>query len=123
MSSEPVWVVMTPESVPERWRGRVVSLSLIPLVGTEARELLNRHHLAADLSREEEEVARVAARGVSPDEIARELHVSKRTVYRRLAALRRAVGAMSATELTAELARRGFGGNGSSPPGSSSGGR
>ena len=103
-----VWVLVSDEDVPDRWRDRAVPLSLIPLLPEEADGILRTGWTDALASPEDEAVARLAARGASANEIARELHMTPRSVYRRLARLRDRLGARSSAELVARLAEHGF---------------
>jgi DNA-binding CsgD family transcriptional regulator len=99
---------MTEEDVPARWRDRALRLSLVPLLPEEADGVLRDGWTDAIATPEDEEVARLAARGASATEIARELHMTPRSVYRRLARLRDRLGARTSTELVARLAEHGF---------------
>ena len=68
-----------------------------------------RHSEAGPLVAPElDAVARLASRAVPADEIALILHISRRTAYRRLAALREMLGARNAAELVALLRDRGY---------------
>ena len=107
-SGRRVWVLVSDEDVPDRWRDRAVPLSLIPLLPEEADGILRTGWTDALASPEDEAVARLAARGASANEIARELHMTPRSVYRRLARLRERLGARSSAELVARLAEHGF---------------
>jgi DNA-binding CsgD family transcriptional regulator len=60
------------------------------------------------LAPELDAVARLASRAIPADEIALTLHVSRRTAYRRLAALREMLGARNAAELVALLRDGGY---------------
>ena len=102
------WVILPDEAVPARWRGRAIAMSLVPLLPEEARQVLAGGQTIPSVSEKEEAVARLAARGLTVDAIARQLDVSVRTVNRRLAKLRQLLGVSSTAQLAAELARRGF---------------
>lgn len=102
------WVLLSPETIPERWRGRATTVSLVPLLPREAQQLLREGRVMPEVPEQEEAVARLAARGLKASSIARMLGVSPRTVHRRIARLRERLGIGSSTELAAELARRGF---------------
>ena len=103
-----VWILMAPDLVPERWAGRVRQLAALPLLPEEVDAFLDKGRASPALSAEDEEIARHVASGCSPREIADSLHLAERTVYRRLARLRKRVGATTAEELAAKLARYGF---------------
>jgi DNA-binding NarL/FixJ family response regulator len=103
-----VWVLISEEDVPPRWKDRAVALSLIPLLPEEADGILRTGSTNLLASNEDEAVARLAARGASANDIARELHMTPRSVYRRLARLRDRLGARSSAELAARLNEHGF---------------
>ncbi len=81
---------------------------LVPLMPDEAAQLLETGTIPLGMTVEEEQVARLVARGESPETIAATLHMSKRSVYRRLATLRRRVGVENAADLPARLSQLGF---------------
>ena len=81
---------------------------LVPLMPAEATQLLESGTASLSLTVEEEQVARLAARGESADAIAEALHMTKRSVYRRLARLRRLAGAENAAQLAGRLSKLGF---------------
>ncbi len=83
-------------------------LALVPLMAAEADEMLAGRLIVPELSREDEGLARLAAQGLSAEEIAKRLHMTPRSVYRRLARLRERFGASTSAELAARLARLGF---------------
>lgn len=103
-----VWVLLSEEDVPARWQGRAVPLALIPLLPEEADGILRSGWTEALATPEDEAVARLAARGASANDIARQLHMTPRSVYRRLARLRERLGAGSSAELVARLTEHGF---------------
>jgi hypothetical protein len=102
------WLFLRSEAVPERWRHRAVSVNLIALLPHELTELLDGGSVQPAIDAATEGVARLAARGLTVAAMARELGISTRSVDRHLARLRDLFGSGSTTELTAELARRGF---------------
>lgn len=81
---------------------------LVPLLPGEASDVLSGDPATSELHGEDLALAKLIARGIPVESCARELHLTSRTVYRRLARLRRLVGVGSTSELVAELARRGF---------------
>jgi DNA-binding CsgD family transcriptional regulator len=105
---ETVWVLMPKAAVPPRWAGRAVDLALVPLGPEEARGILQDGSAAPSFDRDDEKLARLVAKGLSADEIARAAHMTPRSVYRHMARLRRKVGARSTSELISHLAREGF---------------
>jgi DNA-binding CsgD family transcriptional regulator len=104
----PGWILVAPSALPERWRDRATPMFLVPLLPEEARDVLAGEPAAPELHGEDLALAKLIARGVPVDDVARQLHLTSRTVYRRLARLRRLVGVATTGELVAELARRGF---------------
>jgi DNA-binding CsgD family transcriptional regulator len=81
---------------------------LVPLLPGEANDVLSGEPAGSELHGEDLELARLVARGIPVDDCARRLHLTSRTVYRRLARLRRLLDVTTTSELVAELARRGF---------------
>ena len=104
----PGWILVAPSALPERWRDRATPMFLVPLLPDEARDVLAGEPAGSELHGEDLALAKLVARGVPVDDVARQLHLTSRTVYRRLARLRRMVGVSTTGELVAELARRGF---------------
>ena len=107
-SDDRLWLVLDPDSVPDRWKERAFPAVVVPLTPEETAEVLNEGSTRPLMPAEEEAVARLAARGTSAEEIARELHMTSRSVYRRLARLRERMGARNAAELASKLSRSGF---------------
>ena len=105
---EGVWVLVPQDALPERWAHRALPLSLVRLLPGEAEQLLVNGSTAPAMSTEEEDLARLVASGKGAPEIATQLHMTPRSVYRRLARLRKRFGARTSTELAAILAKNGF---------------
>jgi DNA-binding NarL/FixJ family response regulator len=106
--SPEVWVFIRSESVPDRWRHRAVSVTLLPLLPDEAAQFFGQGNASPQLDPTDEAVARLAARGETVTTMARHLNVSTRSIDRHLARLRERFGVASTTELAVELAKRGF---------------
>ena len=102
-----VWLFVLGE-VPERWRERARSASLIPLLPEEAESVMATA-TSTPPDAEGDALMRLAARGLPAPSIARIAGVSIRTVHRRLARLREQLEVDTTAELAAELSRRGFG--------------
>ena len=102
------WLLLPPSQVPARWANRIVPLALVPLMPAEADEMLAGRLIVPELGREDESLARLAAQGLSAEEIAKRLHMTPRSVYRRLARLRERFSVSTSAELAARLARLGF---------------
>ncbi len=102
-----VWVLMDHEAVPPHLRERSVDLALVALLPRELESLLGERAVRL-ASAEDESVAALVARGVPTPELARHLSISRRTAYRRVARLKKQVGARSHPELVARLSELGF---------------
>ncbi len=101
------WFLVPPEALPEEWRERATPVYMIRLDGDELQGFaLPANELQKRLDREEKEIARLLARGLPPGEIALTLHLSRRSVFRRLARLRQLMGAKTNGELATKLARK-----------------
>lgn len=105
---EAVWVLVPKDALPERWAHRALPLSLVRLLPEESEQLLENGATSPAMSLEEESLARLVARGMGAPDIARQLHMTPRSVYRRLARLRKRFDARTSTELAAILAKQGF---------------
>lgn len=81
---------------------------MVPLLPEETKDLLAGRPVTGQLEPDDELVARLAAKGLSTEVIAKRLSMSPRSVQRRLARLRDRVGAHSKAELSTLLSRRGF---------------
>ena len=122
------WLFLSPDAVPEQWRSRARPAMYVPLLPDETKDLLAARPVLPSLSARDEHVARLAATGRTSASIARELGVSRRTVDRRLAALRDQFGVTSSAELAVRLSAHGLamtpepppvvGGQRSAPPNS-----
>ncbi len=107
-TSDRLWVLVNLEALPDRWKGRAVPLALVGLLPEEARQFIRGELPRVKLDRDDEELARLAARGVAVDDIASALHLTSRSVYRRLARLRRQFEARTNAELASRLTKFGF---------------
>ena len=114
---ERAWVLLATDAVPERWRVRAVAVSLVPLVGDEAADLLGGATVRPQLEPLDERLLGLLAGGETVAGIAVEVGVSQRTVERRLATLRRRLGAESTGALALLAARQGFAELTGEPPG------
>lgn len=103
------WLLLEPGAVPERWRGRMRHVAMVPLLPSEADGLLAGRPASPALDPSDEAIARLVARGLSVIAIAAELGMSTRSVQRRLVRLRELLGAESKAELAGLLAAKGFG--------------
>ncbi len=102
------WFLIAPHALPPEWRDRAVPVYLVGLGADEVRPFLAPQGESHALDPEEQAVARLAARGASPREIAATLHLSRRSVFRRLARLRHLHGVETNAELATKLAKQGI---------------
>lgn len=102
------WFLIAPHALPEEWRDRAIPVYMIRLGPDEVHPFLPPAEEADTLDPEERAVARLAARGASPRDIAATLHLSRRSVFRRLARLRARHGAATNAELATKLAKAGL---------------
>jgi DNA-binding NarL/FixJ family response regulator len=105
---EAVWLLVPEDALPDRWAMRAIRLSLVRLLPEESEQLLEQGVTSPALSAEEEGLARLVALGMGAPDIAEALHMTPRSVYRRLARMRKRFGARNSTELAAMLAKQGF---------------
>lgn len=103
------WLLLSPGAVPERWRDRVVDVSLIGLLPEEAAQILAGEPAEPALRGRDVELARLLACGQTIEAIAREMGMSVRGLQRRLTRLRGNLGVTTTGELRGVLARWGFG--------------
>ena len=99
------WLLLRPHLVPDRWAARAVEMRGVWLDADEVSGLLDQAGPEDRLSAEERELVPLVAAGLTRGAIADRLHLSPRTVQRRIARLRSRVGAETHAELVAVLAR------------------
>jgi DNA-binding NarL/FixJ family response regulator len=104
------WVLIASDDVPEQWRHRCIQVSMVRLLPGEASRLLSGSHNGPTFDHEDEELANLLADGVRVEDIADRMHMTRRSVYRRIARLRAELGVATVTELATKLSRLGFGG-------------
>ena len=102
------WFLIAPHALPEEWRERAIPVYMIRLGSDEVHPFLPPAEETGTLDPEERAVARLAARGASPQDIAATLHLSRRSVFRRLARLRHVHGVATNSELATKLAKAGL---------------
>ncbi len=102
------WFLIAPHALPNEWRDRAIPVYMIRLGTDEVHPFVPPASDAGTLDPEERAVARLTARGASPREIAATLHLSRRSVFRRLARLRNLHGAATNAELATKLAKAGL---------------
>ena len=100
------WFLVAQHALPEEWQDRAIPVYLVPLSGSDVERLQPRDHADPRLDEEDRAVARLVARGVPPHELAARLHLSRRSVFRRLARLRQLTGSSSNVQLATKLAKQ-----------------
>ncbi|MDQ3955328.1 MAG: hypothetical protein M3285_07255 [Actinomycetota bacterium] len=101
------WFLIAPHALPEDWRDRAVPVYMVKLNSEDVKAFVPREiSLQERLDPEEKSIARLLAQGVQPSEIANTLHLSRRSVFRRLARLRQLTGAKTNAELATKLAKQ-----------------
>lgn len=85
---------------------RAVAMAVVPLTPPEVDDLLSGVPVSSQVR--DLPLLRLVAQGLAVNQIARRLHVSSRTVYRRVARLKAQFGVATVHDLAMELARRGF---------------
>lgn len=102
------WLVVEDDEVPEQWAHRSMQVTVLRLSADEARRLLSGDHARPTVAPEDEALARLVASGLGVSEIAKQLHLTTRSIYRRLSRLRVAFGVATVGELAATLSRLGY---------------
>ena len=101
------WFLIAPHALPEGWRERAVPVYMIKLSDEDVKAFVPHEISFHDrLDSEERAVARLLGQGVQPSEIANSLHLSRRSVFRRLARLRQLTGSNTNAELATKLAKQ-----------------
>lgn len=103
----PGWLIVT-ATVPAMWQERARTVALIPLLPEELKSLMDGRHTQPTIDPEQLPIVTAIAQGMSAREIAREMGITPRTVYRHVARLRESFNVETLAQLAAELARRGF---------------
>jgi DNA-binding CsgD family transcriptional regulator len=106
--SAETWLLIESDDVPEQWSRRSMRITVIRLAPDEARRVLSNDHAAPLVGPEHEELANLVAAGLSVSEMSRQLHLTPRSIYRRLARLRSLFGVATLNELAAKLSRLGY---------------
>lgn len=101
------WFLIAPHALPEDWRDRAVPVFLVKLTDDDVKAFIPHEiSLRERLDPEEKAIARLLATGVQPSEIANSLHMSRRSVFRRLARLRQLTNTNTNAELATKLAKQ-----------------
>lgn len=99
------WFLIAPHALPEEWRDRAIPVFMVNLADEDVLPLMSRGDLRDQLDAEEKAVAELAAKGIAPHQMATMLHLSRRSVFRRLAHLRQLTGSETNAELATKLAK------------------
>jgi DNA-binding NarL/FixJ family response regulator len=102
------WLLVDEEALPPSWAHRAVQVTVVRLSADEANRLLSGEHARPTVPAEDEALAHLIASGVGVSEIAKQLHLTTRSIYRRLSRLRVAFGVATVGELAAKLSRLGY---------------
>jgi len=106
--SAETWLLIESDEVPEQWSRRSMRITVIRLAPDEARRVLSNDHAAPLIGPDYEELAHLVAGGLSVSEMSAQLHLTPRSVYRRLARLRALFGVATLSELATKLSRLGY---------------
>ncbi|HEY7873940.1 MAG TPA: hypothetical protein VIG64_02340 [Actinomycetota bacterium] len=102
------WLLIESDDVPEQWSHRSMRITVIRLAADEARRVLSNDHAGPLIGPDHEELAHLVASGLSVSQMSQQLHLTSRSVYRRLARLRSVFGVATLSELSAKLNRLGY---------------
>jgi DNA-binding NarL/FixJ family response regulator len=103
-----LWLLVDEEAVPPAWVHRAMQVTVVRLSADEAKRLLSGDHARPTVAAEDEALAHLVASGVGVSEIAKRLHLTTRSIYRRLSRLRSTFGVETVGELAATLSRLGY---------------
>jgi DNA-binding NarL/FixJ family response regulator len=106
--SSETWLLVESDEVPEPWNRRSMRITVIRLAPDEAKRVLSNDHASPLIGPDLEELAHLVASGLSVSEMSQQLHLTPRSVYRRLARLRSLFGVSTLSELAAKLSRLGY---------------
>jgi DNA-binding CsgD family transcriptional regulator len=100
------WFLIAPDALPPGWRSRAIPVYLLSLDLDDVKRLIPaKSEIGSQLDDEERAVAELAAQGAAAGEISQQLHLSRRSVFRRLARLRDLAGVRTNAELATRLAK------------------
>ena len=102
------WLLVDDDSIPPSWAHRAMQVTVVRLSADEAKRLLSGEHARPAVAPEDEALAHLVASGLGVSEIAKQLHLTTRSIYRRLSRLRAVFGVASVGELAATLSRLGY---------------
>jgi DNA-binding NarL/FixJ family response regulator len=102
------WLLIESDDVPEQWSRRSMRITVIRLAPDEARRVLSNDHATPLIGPDHEQLAHLVASGLSVSQMSQQLHLTPRSVYRRLARLRALFGVATLSELATKLSRLGY---------------
>jgi DNA-binding CsgD family transcriptional regulator len=100
------WYIVAEHALPRDWQARAIPVFLVSLNDEDVERLRPTTELRALLDDDDRSVASLVAEGVAPHEIAERLHLSRRSVFRRLARLRQLTGSATNAQLATKLAKQ-----------------
>ena len=103
------WFFVHAQALPEAWKSRAVPVYLLPMMPSEALEVLLSRGSGPALDDVERRIAALVARGANTGEIAKQVQISARSVQRHIARLKKRTGATTRVDLVHKLSSRGFG--------------
>lgn len=106
--SETWLLVESDDDLPEQWSRRSMQITVIRLAPDEARRVLSNDRATPLIGPDHEELAHLVASGLSVSEMSQQMHLTPRSIYRRLARLRATFDAATLSELAAKLSRLGY---------------
>jgi DNA-binding NarL/FixJ family response regulator len=106
--SAETWLLIESDDVPEQWSRRSMRITVIRLAPDEAKRVLSNDHAGPMIGPDHEELAHLVASGLSVSEMSQQLHLTPRSIYRRLARLRSVFGVATLNELATKLSRLGY---------------
>lgn len=99
------WFLVAAHALPEEWQNRAIPVFLVSLDAEDVEPFLPRGDIKEMIDDEGVGVARLVSHGVAPRDIADRLHLSRRSVFRRLAHLRQLTDSETNAELATKLAK------------------
>lgn len=99
------WFLVAEHALPEGWHERAIPVYLISISLSDVKRLQPLDGTAPSFDDDDQAVARLVAEGFLPQQIAARLHLSRRSVFRRLAHLRQLMDCETNAQLATKLAK------------------